>query len=271
MNFVELMRKYWFPWHARHLIWQFARREVLGRYRGSLLGVGWSLLTPLMMLAVYTFVFVGVFKARWPGMENGGGSEFAIQIFSGLLVFNFFAEVAGRAPRLILEQPNLVKKVIFPLEVLPWIALLTGLFHLLLGTAVLMLGVWFVRGFVPITAIYLPVLLVVFIPFLLGLMWLLAALGVFLRDVGQMMGLLISLMMFLSPVFYSASSLSEKMQAWIWLNPLTPIIEGVREVVLQGVWPDSGMLLQVFLMYVAFAVAGAAFFEFTRKGFADAI
>ena len=109
---------FFLPLAQRGLIFQFARREVLGRYRGSLLGLGWSFFTPLLMLGVYTFVFVGVFKARWPGAEQAGGLEFAMQIFAGLMVFNLFAEVAGRAPRLVLDQPNLVKKVVFPLDLL---------------------------------------------------------------------------------------------------------------------------------------------------------
>ena len=115
------------PWRHRTLIYQFAKREILGRYRGSILGLGWSFATPLLMLAVYTFVFVGVFKARWPGAESGGGGEFALQIFAGLLAFNFFSEVINRAPRLIVDQPNLVKKVVFPLEILPWVSVLSGI------------------------------------------------------------------------------------------------------------------------------------------------
>lgn len=264
-------QRYALPWHARLLIWQFARREVLGRYRGSVLGLGWSLMTPLLMLAVYTLVFVGVFKARWPGAETGGGVEFALQIFAGLMVFNWFAEMANRAPRLILEQPNLVKKVVFPLEVLPWVTLLAALFHCLLNVAVLLLATWVVRGSLPVTVLALPLVLAVLVPFVLGLSWLMAALGVFVRDVGQIMGLLVSLFMFLSPVFYSLSSLSVRWQQWMRWNPLTPVIEGVRAVVLQGVWPDWLWLGGAALGFVLFAWAAAAFFETTRPGFADAV
>lgn len=252
-------------------MWQFAKREVLGRYRGSLLGLGWSFLTPLLMLAVYTFVFVGVFKASWPGTEQGGGVEFALQIFAGLMVFNLFSELAGRAPRLILEQPSLVKKVVFPLEILPWITIFAGIFHLILSLGVLILATWAVRGAVPVTAIALPLVLLPFFPFLLGFGWLFSALGVFVRDVGHMMGMVVNLMMFLTPIFYSTRALPDSMQIVMQANPLTLIIESVRQVLLQGMWPDWRALVFYLLAASLFAFLGALFFEATRKGFADVL
>lgn len=266
------MLNFFFPVPHATLVSQFARREVMGRYRGSLLGVGWSFFTPLLMLGVYTFVFVGVFKARWPGAEQGGGLEFAMQIFAGLMVFNLFAEVVGRAPRLILEQPNLVRKVVFPLEVLPWVSVLSGLFHLLLSAVVLLGVVMIVRtgGLAP-AALMLPVVLLPLLPFLLGLCWFLAALGVFVRDVGQIMNFVISLAMFLSPVFYSLESLGEPVRGWMTLNPLTLIIENVRRVLLQGLWPQWELLAVHALVACGVAVLGGSFFQMTRKGFADVL
>lgn len=268
---VSFVSAFFFPHRHRTLIQQFVRREILGRYRGSLLGVGWSFITPLLMLAVYTFVFVGVFKARWPGAEAGGGTEFALQIFAGLLVFNLFAEVANRAPRLILEQPNLVKKVVFPLETLPWISVLAAVFHLLLGCAVLLLAVGVIRGGLPPSALTLPLVLLPFLPLLLGFSWLFAALGVFVRDIGQMMGLVVNLGMFMSPIFYSSRSLAPEWQIWMHLNPLTLIVEQVRAVVLEGLWPNWLALGVYGLLTSAFAVLGALFFQATRKGFADVL
>lgn len=261
---------YCLPWRHRLLLWQFARREVLGRYRGSVLGLGWSFITPLLMLGVYTFVFMGVFKARWPG-GTGGGTEFALQIFAGLLVFNWFADIANRAPRLVLEQPNLVKKVVFPLEILPWIALLAASFHLLLSAGVLLVATLLLNGSLAWPALALPLILASLLPLLLGLTWLLAALGVYLRDIGQVMGLAVSMMMFLSPVFYSTASLSQNMQAWMWLNPLTPVIEAVRTTVLLGQWPVWSGLMVPVVVGLGLVVLGAGFFQVTRKGFADAI
>ena len=262
---------FFLPFRHRTLVWQFARREVLGRYRGSLLGIGWSFITPLLMLGVYTFVFVGVFKARWPGAEQGGGLEFALQIFTGLMVFNLFAEIASRAPRLIIEQPNLVKKVVFPLEILPWISVLSGLFHLVLSCLILLAATLVLRQHIHFTALALPFVLLPFLPFLLGLGWLFAALGVFVRDVAQMMGLAVNVAMFLSPVFYSAKALSAQMQFWMHLNPLTLIIESLRAILLHQQWPDWAGLGLYSLMAMLFCIASGLFFQATRKGFADVL
>lgn len=262
---------YVFPIKHRSLIFQLVRREVLSRYRGSLLGIGWSLITPLLMLAVYTFVFVGVFRASWPGAEQGGGAEFALQMLAGLMVFNLFAEIAAHAPRLVLDQANLVTKVVFPLEILPWIKLLSGLFYLVLNALILVLATWLVRGEPPLMALVLPLVILPLLPFLLGLGWLLAALGVYVRDVGHAMGLAVNLAMFLSPVFYSIDTLAAEWQGMLYANPLTLIIESVRQVVLQGVWPNAGALLLYSILAIVFAVLGASFFAITRKGFADVL
>lgn len=261
---------YFLPLRQRTLIWQFARRDVLARYRGSLLGLGWSFLTPLLMLAVYTFVFRVVFKARW-GDGAAGDFEFALQVYAGLIVFSLFAEVASRAPRLILDQPNLVKKVVFPLEILPWVAVLAGLFHLALNLAVLLVAAAIARGGWPLSTLSLPLLLASFVPLLLGLSWFLAALGVFIRDVGQITSLLVNLLMFLSPVFYPASMLPEHWQPWLRANPLTPMIEQLRRVVLDGLWPDWPQLVLQFAIGLAVAWFGARWFAATRKGFADVL
>lgn len=253
------------------LLWQFTRREVLGRYRGSLLGLAWSFLTPLLMLAVYTFVFVGVFRARWPGAESGGGLEFALQVFAGLIVFNLFAEVAGRAPNLILGQPNLVKKVIFPLELLPWVTVLSGLFHLVLSVLTLAVVLLAARGALPVTVLALPLVILAFVPFLLGLGWLLSAIGVYARDVGQLMTMVVSLALFMSPVFYSARALDPRWQFWMHLNPLTLIIEEVRKVLLLGQWPAWDALALYLVGASVFAALAAGFFQLTRRGFADVL
>ncbi len=259
------------PFRNRSLLWQFARRDVLGRYRGSVLGVTWSFLTPLLMLGVYSFVFVGVFRATWPGATQGGGLEFALQVFAGLLVFNLFAEVANRAPNLIVEQPNLVKKVIFPVELLTWVTVVSGLFHMLISLVSLLAVVLFARGSLPASALTLPLVLAPFIPLLLGLGWFLSALGVFARDVGQIITMVVSLAMFMSPVFYSVKSLDPSWQFWMQINPLTLIIEQVRAVVLLGQWPAWQSLGLYAIFASVFALLGATFFRLTRKGFADVL
>ena len=268
---VTFLDRSYFPWRSRTLLWQFARRDVLGRYRGSVLGLAWSFLTPVLMLGVYSFVFVGVFRASWPGAAKGGGLEFALQAFAGLVVFNLFSEVVGKATNLVVEQPNLVKKVIFPVELLPWVTVLSGLFHLAISVITLLVVAVAVRGSVPWSALALPAVVLPFVPLLLGLGWFLSALGVYVRDAGPIITMLVSLFMFMSPVFYSVNSLAEEWQFWMHLNPLTLIIEQVRAVLLMGQWPDWVALGSYSMMACAVAVLGGLFFQLTRRGFADVL
>ena len=190
-------------------------------------------------------------------------------MYGGLVVFMLFAEVVSRSPRLVLEQPNLVKKVVFPLEILPWVAILAGLFHLALSLVALLIATAIAHGGLPITVIALPLVLAPFIPLLLGLAWFLSALGVFVRDVGQVTTLLVSLLMFLSPVFYPVSTLPEQWRPWLRANPLTPAMEQLRRVTIDGLWPDWSQLALSLVIASVIAWAGARWFAATRKGFAD--
>lgn len=264
------MQHYFLPLKQVGLLWQLSRREVQQRFRGSWLGLGWSLLTPLAMLAVYTFVFRTVLNARWPGAEDSN-SEFALQIFSGLLVFSLFSEIVGRAPHLIVEQPNLVKKVIFPLEILPWVGALSASFHAALSLLVLVAAVLFVRESITIHLMSVLLIYIAFLPMLLGLGWLLAALGVYMRDIGHIVGLILTPMLFLSPVFYPATALPEAVQQYMILNPLTLIIESLRAAVLGASWPVFLDLLIYFLVGLVIAWFGAFCFDKTRRGFADVL
>ncbi|WP_320343481.1 ABC transporter permease [Arenimonas caeni] len=246
------------------------RREVLGRYRGSVLGLAWSFLHPLFMLAVYTFVFSVVFQARWPG---GGGSQvdFALVLFTALLAFGVFAECVGRAPGLVLGNPNYVTKVVFPLEVLPVVSLLSSLFHAAVGLLIWLGFHLLVRGLPPATAVLLPLALAPLLLLTLGVSWFLASLGVFLRDVSQVVGVLTTTLMFLTPIFYAVSSVPPEYQAVMLANPLTPVVEQVRDVMLWGRgldWPAWGLQM---LLSSLLAWAGFAWFQSTRKGFADVL
>lgn len=261
---------FFLPFHQRSLIWQFARRDVQARYRGSLLGLAWSFLNPLLMLAVYTFVFREVFKARW-GTGDGGGMEFALQVYAGLIVFTFFSECLSRAPRLVLDQPQLVKKVVFPLEILPWTTLLSALFHTVVNLSVLVVAAAAVRGELSPSVLALPLVFLPLLPLLMGLSWFLASLGVFVRDVSQVIGMALNLLMFLSPVFYPMSSLPERWQPWLALNPLTPVIEQTRRVVMAGLWPDWTVLATLAAGSLLLAWLGGMWFAATRKGFADVL
>ncbi len=271
MSFLSLfVRHFLWPLGQRNLIWQFARREVLGRYRGSVLGVSWSVLTPMAMLAVYTLVFRHIFKAKWPGVEDGNMS-FAPNLFAGLLVFNWAAEFLSRAPRLVTEQPNLVTKVVFPLQVLPWSALLSSFFHALVSCAVWLAGCLLFGQGLHVSWLALPLVFLALMPTLLGLGWALSALGVYFKDLGEIVGLVMGMLLFLTPVFFPLSVLPDFLQVWVQFNPLAIPIEALRQIGLMGVWPNVSSLLQLFAVGLGVALGGAWLFERSRKGFADVL
>ncbi|MDD3354505.1 ABC transporter permease [Zoogloea sp.] len=246
------------------------KRDVTGRYRGSMLGILWSFFLPVFMLGVYTFVFSVVFKARWQAGSDSK-TEFALVLFAGLLVFNLFAECVTKAPGLILSNANYVKKVVFPLEILPVVALGAALFHMLVSLVVWAVFYLALFGKVPSTAIALPLVLLPLILLSLGLSWFLAAIGVYLRDIAQITGVVVSTLMFLSPIFFPLSALPESYQPLLLLNPLTPAIEMSREVLVWGHWPNWALLGQYLLLASLIAYLGFAWFQKTRKGFADVL
>ncbi|MBK5929406.1 sugar ABC transporter permease [Halochromatium salexigens] len=247
------------------------RREVSGRYRGSILGLLWSLLTPILMLMVYTFVFSVVFRARWgiDGEENK--TQFAVVLFVGLIIHALFSEVINRAPALIVGHVNYVKKVVFPLEILPVVSMGAALFQALMSLGVLLLAFVLLNGFVHWTLVLLPLVLLPLVCLTLGLAWLLASLGVFLRDVGQVTGIVTMMLLFLAPIFYPMSALPEALRPWMLLNPLTFIIEQSRQVLLLGQMPNWLGLALYSLVACGIGYAGYAWFQKTRKGFADVL
>lgn len=194
------------PLGHRSLVVTMARREVASKYRGSVLGVGWAVLYPLLILAAYTFVFRHVFGAKWPGASSDSSAEFALQIFAGLVIFNLFAEVMGRAPRLIIDHSNLVKQVRFPIELLAWVSLSSATFHGLMALVILMGAVQLLGNGLGAGILGVPVVILAVVPVLLGMAWMLSALGVFLRDIGHAMGPALNMLMFLSPVLYPSAA-----------------------------------------------------------------
>ncbi len=254
----------------RSLIYSLIKREVVGRYRGSTLGLLWSFFNPLLMLAVYTFVFSVVFQARWSG-GSGSKVEFALVLFSGLLLFNLFSECANRAPQLIISNVNYVKKVVFPLEILPIVSLGAAGFHFAISLLVWLIFYVIFFGLPPVSILLLPILILPFLLFILGVSWFLSALAVYIRDVGQVVGLGTMVLMYLSPIFYPASILPPAYRAFIQISPLTVIVEQARDLMLWG----KGMNWTVWSLYsvVALLIAwlGFAWFQKTRKGFADVL
>ena len=256
------------------LLRQLTARDIAGRYRGSSLGLFWTFLTPLLLLSVYTFVFTRVFQARpWRGAGTGASDtgSFALLVFAGLIVHSCFSECLARAPGLISAHTNFVKKVVFPLSVLPLMAVATAFFHLCVGVAVLLLAGLVVQGQLPLTAFLFPLPLLPFLLLTLGVTFFLSALGVYLRDIGQVMGLFSTVLMFLSPVFYPVESLPVWLQPWMFANPLTVPILSLRALIIFGELPPllpliaySGASLIIFLF-------GAFWFRKTRPGFADVL
>lgn len=263
----EMVRSFW---RNRSLITASVKREIFGRYRGSFLGILWSFFNPLLMLAIYTFVFGTILKARWSG-EADSQMQFALVLFAGLIAFNLFAESINRAPGLIVSNPNYVKRIVFPLETLPIVIVGSALCHYLISLGIWLLAYMLFYGAPPVTVLYFPLILLPLLIFTLGLSWMLASLGVFLRDVSQFIGVVTTAMMFLAPVFYPASSLPEGYRPLLYMNPLTPAIELSRDVLYWGKQPDFALLAFYLVAASLFAWLGFVWFQKTRKGFADVL
>jgi lipopolysaccharide transport system permease protein len=258
-------------WRNRQLIVQMTQREVVGRYKGSVMGLAWSFFNPVFMLAVYTFVFSVIFKSRWGVGGEESKTQFAVVLFVGMIVHGLFAEVLNRAPSLILSNVNYVKKVVFPLEILPVIAMGAALFHGLISLGVLLAAFALFNGYLHWTVVFTPLVVLPLVILTVGIAWMLASLGTFLRDVGQTIGIITTVLMFLAPVFYPVTAVPEEFRPWLMANPLTFIIEQAREVLIWGHVPDWTGLGTYTVVAMAITWAGYAWFQKTRKGFADVL
>jgi lipopolysaccharide transport system permease protein len=264
---LEIPRSFW---RNRGLIWALTKREVLGRYRGSVMGILWSFFNPLFMLAIYTFVFSTVFKARWAGGSDSK-TEFALLLFAGMLVFSIFSECVTRAPTLILANPNYVKKIVFPLEILPIVTLGAALFHLCVSLMVWLLFYIVAYGWPKPEILLLPVALFPFVVCVLGVSWFLAALGVYLRDISQFVGVAVTALMFLTPIFYPISALPEAYRWIVSLNPITVAVDQARSLMFWGHGIEWGWWSVYLFISLMVGCLGFAWFQNTRRGFADVI
>ena len=254
----------------RELLWELVKRDFIGRYKGSMLGVVWSLFNPLLMLAIYTFVFSMAFKARW-GVGEESKVAFAIVLFSGMIIHSFFAECLNRAPSIIISHPRYVKKVVFPLEILPWMSLFSALLHFLVSFGVL-LGFCFLAGVtVHIGVLLTPIIIFPLILMILGFSWAFASLGVYLRDLSQVISMVSTISLFLAPVFYPIDALPETFRALLIWNPITlPIIQ-LRDLMLWGKplqWQDWLISLAIG---ASICQIGYWWFQKSRRGFADVL
>ncbi len=258
-------------WLQRQLFLKLLLRDFAERYRGSFLGLTWSLLLPLLSLLVFTFFFGIIFKMRWAGASSGSLTDLALILFVGITLYNFLAECLNRAPSLILSHQNYVKNVIFPLEMLPAVMVASSLLTMGLMFSLIILLQAIIGPGLSWTVLLLPIIVLPLVLFVLGLSWFLSSLGVFVRDTQQVMVPMVQLLMFMSPVFYPLSHLPEFIRPWLQLNPLAWVIEQTRGVLLFGhspVWTSYGFYL---LASSLVALLGAYWFARTRKGFADVL
>jgi lipopolysaccharide transport system permease protein len=264
LNFLNPLALIANLWPRRDLTFQFTRREIQGRYKGSHLGLLWALINPLLMLAVYTFVFHYLYHAG----GNQGIFAYAINMYAGMIAYNIFSESVTRAPTVITQNPNYVKKVVFPLEILPLSLIGSALFHALLSTVILLLAALAPPHW---TLIYLPVVLLPLVLLTAGLSWFLAALGVFLRDIGHVIGVLVTLLFFLTPITYPASVLHGLPAKLMRFNLMADFVEDFRRVVVTGQPPRWDILGLTTIACLIVALAGYAWFMTFKRAFADVI
>ena len=258
-------------WHSRSLIKQLIMREVAARYKGSILGMFWSFFVPLSLLAVYTLVFMGIFGAKWPGMEDKGGLEFALQIFTGLSVFNIFGEMIQRAPNLLSENPNLIKKVVFPSETLVSVAIGSTMVGYVINLGILLVALTFAGMPPSLQILMLPVFLAPLVLLVIGISLLLSSLGLFIKDLRLVIGSLITLLLFVSPVFFAIESVKEPWRTWLSLNPLATIISNIRNLIFFPQQLDWLGCSQSYLIALLMLMVGASVFQRLKPGFADVV
>lgn len=247
-----------------------ARREVEARYRGSVFGLFWTILTPILMVSTYAFVFTYIFSPRWV-VPDGAEANFVLLLYSGFLIYGVFSETVGRAPGLIMENASYVKKVVFPLEILPVVSLVSATINLCIGLVLLLVLYMAMYGLPHPTALLLPITIIPVMLLALGLSWVLSALGVYLRDLNHIVMVLISMLMFLSPIFFPIDAVPERIRPILKMSPLTPALESSKDVLFWGTLPDMVPLAVALGVSLVVAILGFQVFKWLRSGFADVI
>jgi lipopolysaccharide transport system permease protein len=258
-------------WSSRSLIKQLVIREIATRYRGSVFGIAWSLLLPLSLLSVYTFVFMGVFGAKWPQMKDKGGFEFAIQIFVGLSIFNIFGEMVQRSPSLLSENPNLIKKVVFPVETLITVVMGNSLFHYGIQLIILLIAVLLMDFSLYLSFILIPIFIIPLCLFTSGLGLIFSSIGIYIKDLRLLVGSLLTLLLFISPVFFAIQTVKDPLRQWLTLNPLAMIITNVRSAIFfpqELNWHDC---VATYVIGLTTLIVGTWIFYRLKPGFADVV
>lgn len=254
----------------RHLVHSLVVRDLRARYAGTALGFLWAFASPLLLLAVFTFVFSEVFQAKWniPVDDKFG---FALVLFSGLMLYWCFADCLTRAAGLIGEHAVFVRKLVFPVDILAWVVVLGALIHLVISWALFMIAHLVLIGPIPVTALLLPIILLPFALFLLGMTWIVAAVGVYLRDLGQIIAVLVTLLLFASPIFYPIEILPDWFRPWMALNPIAHVVESGRGLLLWGELPAALNYAVACAICTASAWLGLLVFRKLKRSFADVL
>ncbi len=260
------------PIRQRSLLRQLARRDVEVRYKGSRLGIVWAMITPLFLLAVYTFVFGTIFKGDWPGRADAGVLDKAVIIFTGLVTMTLFTEPVVRASTCIISVPNFVKKVVFPLELIPMSLIGGALFHFLVSLSILLVGVIVIQGIPPLTALALPIVILPVVILSLAFSWFLASLGVFIRDLTYIVQLLVQVLMFMTPVFYPDQLVPAAMRPIVLkINPMAAAIYNMRQILIFG-GPVNWLTIVAWIVVSSIlAILSFIWFQRTKRAFADVI
>jgi lipopolysaccharide transport system permease protein len=251
------------------LILSLSRRELAARYKGSALGIIWAVLTPIVMIAIFTIIFAGIFKAKFTASDSQW--DYALYLFCGLLPWNAFQESLSLSSNAVVNRANLVKRVVFPLETLPVAQTLAAIANQMFGTIALLLGIILIRHELHATLFYLPVLLIPQFIATVGGAWLLASLGVFIRDIVQGTNLVLLAWMYLTPIIYPETIVPEPYRRIVNLNPFSPLIRSYRRIILDGAAPDWSGLAYFAAFAIAAFIFGYWWFARTRKNFADVV
>ena len=247
-------------------------RDIKGRYKGSIFGMTWTMINPLMMLSIYTLIFSQVFNARWgSSIDTNNTTQFSLNLFCGLIVFNIFSECATRATTIITSNPNYIKKVVFPIHILGAVVTGSALIHGLISTIIIIIALVIAKGYVGATVLFLPIVMLPFMLGCLGMTWILSTIGVFMKDITQIMNALVSMMMFISPIFYPTSALPEKIRWLTLVNPLSYSIETIREVIIEERIPSAGNWMIQIAVGMFAAQLGFVVLEKARKYVGDYI
>jgi lipopolysaccharide transport system permease protein len=253
------------------LLLSLTGRDIQKKYKESILGALWGVIVPLILLAIYTVIFSAIFGSRWKGVEVHSKVDYAVLLFIGLIVYNFFAESLTRAPTAVLGNPNLVKKVVFPLEVLPGVVVLSSLYNAGIASIALLLFLLFSSFGMHWQLILLPVLMIPLIALTLGVTYLFASLGVFFRDIDQFAALLARVLQYLTPVLYPSIVFPDSIGFWMRLSPLAVYVEQIRSLIVLGQIPYWPAYLWACGWSAALLLLGYWWFQRTRRAFADVV